>query len=68
VYVTGDSQGVNGAMSSEHSNAASLTFATKSNVAVVLSVSPPLGGSPASPGSNAGPERIVVSRPVILQS
>jgi hypothetical protein len=54
-------------MSIEHSNSASATFAAKSKLAVRDSVSPPLGGSPFSPGSNAGPEMIVVSRPVMVQ-
>ena len=44
----------------------SVALAAKSITADVLSVSPPLAGSPFSPGSYAGPDRIVVIRPVIV--
>src|SRR5918999_5268983 len=67
LYVTGGVQGTNGPMSSEHSNVASAMLAAKSNVANVSSVSPPLAGSPSGPGSNAGPAKIVVTMPVIVQ-
>ena len=66
--MTGGSHGSNGSRSSEHSNVASATLASKSIVAVVLRVSPPVAGScGVSGGVKPGPSVNLVATPSTFQ-
>jgi hypothetical protein len=69
VYVTPVTQGAYGCRSIEHMKVGSVTLAVNANVAVVLSVSPPLATSVGSVGGmKAGPFVMVVQIPRIVHS